>query len=104
MEFKDSFPVVRIEFSYSITLTLLFFFFGQMRGLYIHLNLFSKKTGMKTTYMRKTKYKFKMYILNLNEVSDKKEFPYILTMHKARDTCVYIHIHTDMCVHTQSAR
>ena len=74
-----------------------------MRGLYIHLNLFSKKTGMKTTCMRKTKYKFKIYILNLNEVSDKKEFPYILTMHKARDACVctYTYIQTCVCAYTE---
>lgn len=103
MEFKDAFPVVQIEFSYSITLTLLFFSFGQMRSLYIHLNLFPQKTGMKTTCMRKAKYKFKIYILNLNEVSDKKEFPYILTMHKARGTCVctYTYIQTHVCAYTQ---
>ena len=104
MEFKDAFPVVQIELSYSITLTLLFFSFGQMRSLYIHLNLFPQKTGIKTTCMRKAKYKFKIYILNLNEVSDKKEFPYILTMHKARGTCVCTYTYRHMCVHTHSAR
>lgn len=33
--------------------------------------------------------------MNLNEVSDKKAFSSLLNMHKARDTCVYIHIHVD---------